>query len=136
MAGGHGGKREGAGRPAGASWKTPTRALRAEARAKLAELVGSERDPLTFVCLLATDPEQDPKLRLSAAEIALPYLHPRLSAIASVTARVPDGGDPRDVVTSVLERLDRMRSTPRIESSAAELRTQSGHDVLELVENG
>ncbi len=136
MAGGHGGRREGAGRPPGVAWKTATRGLRAEARAKLAEIVGSDLDPLTFVCQLATDADQDPGLRLSAAAIALPYLHPRLSAMASVTARLPDGGDPREVVATVLERLERMRSPVAIEGSATELRTQSGHDSVEVTNNG
>jgi hypothetical protein len=136
MANGQGGKRAGAGRPRGVAWKSPTRGLRAEARAKLAEIVGSDLDPLTFVCQLATDADQDPGLRLSAAAIALPYLHPRLSAIASVTARLPDGGDPREVVATVLERLERMRSPAVIDGSATELRTQDGHVSVEVANNG
>lgn len=135
MAGGHGGKRAGAGRPSGSAWKSPTRFLRAEARAKLAEIVGSPSDPLNFVCLLATDPEQDPALRLSAAAIALPYLHPRLSAVASVSAKVADAADPRETVTTILQRLERMRSPAQIEASATRIRTQDGHETSEDMQN-
>lgn len=116
MAGGHGGKREGSGRKAGAAWRPEARALRAEAREKLAAIVGSSRDPLEFVCALATDPEQDVALRLSAASIALPYLHPRLSAMASVTAKVPDGADPQAVLDTVLNRIARLAPPPTIDA--------------------
>jgi hypothetical protein len=106
LAGGHGGKRAGAGCKAGVAH--PARALRAEARAKLSQLVGSAADPLEFVCKLACDPAQTVDLRLEAARTALPYLHPRLSAMASVSATMPKGTDPAQLLETVLGRIARI----------------------------
>ena len=104
-----GGKRAGAGRKAGIP--LPSRSLRVEARAKLATLVGSSADPLQFVCELACEPEQTMEVRLEAAKPALPYLHPRLSALASVHTSVPSGADPQAVLETVLGRIARLAPT-------------------------
>jgi hypothetical protein len=109
LAGGHGGKRTGAGCKAGVAH--PTRALRAEARAKLSQLVGSAADPLEFVCKLACDPAQTVDLRLEAARTALPYLHPRLSAMASVSGTMPKGTDPAQLLENMLGRIARITSS-------------------------
>lgn len=113
-----GGRRAGAGRKAGSGWHPESRTIRAEARAKIVALVGSSRDPLEFVCNLACDPEQDVELRLSAASIALPYLHPRLSAMATVTSKAPDGADPQQVLETVLQRIARL--APPVQTIEAE----------------
>lgn len=111
---GVGGRRAGAGRKAGSGWHPESRTIRAAARDKIVQLVGSSADPLSFVCDLANDPSQDIELRLSAASIALPYLHPRLSAMASVSATVPKGSDPQQVLETVLGRIARL-APPTIE---------------------
>ncbi len=109
-----GGKRVGAGRKPGVP--NGTRSLRKEAREKLARLVGSSSDPLQFVCELACDPTQDVELRLHAASTALPYLHPRLSAMASITSKLPDGADPQAVLETVLSRIARLAPTVTIDA--------------------
>lgn len=120
MAGGQGGKRAGAGRKPGIP--NGTRALRREARQKLAQLVGSSADPLQFVCETACNPDLDVELRLHAASVALPYLHPRLSAMATVSSKAPEGSEAAAVLETVLGRIARLAPTVTIE---AELRAET-----------
>lgn len=75
---------------------------------KLAQLVGSSADPLQFVCETACNAELDVELRLHAASVALPYLHPRLSAMATVSSKMPEGADPQVVLETVLGRIARL----------------------------
>lgn len=76
-----GGKREGAGRPAGAV----TRKTREAAEAALAEGL----TPLEYMLSILRDESQDPERRMWAAEKAAPYVHAKL---ASVEVGGPDGG--------------------------------------------
>ena len=81
MAGGHGGKRPGAGRKAGSISKRTQRF-----RAEVAE---SGKTMLEYVVGVARDETVDPERRDKMAIAALPYLHPRLQVVdARVVAEV------------------------------------------------
>ena len=90
MAGGHGGRRRGAGRkPLGGI--PSTKVLRTEARSLLAELIGTDRDPLIIAITIASDESKPDALRLEAALGCCKFLHPILSASAVAHAPVrPD----------------------------------------------
>lgn len=108
MAGGHGGHRAGAGRPAGTGWKPHVANLRTAAIEQMQAIVGSDRDPLAVVIDIACDPEVDRATRLGAAAIALPYLYPRLSATTvqstSITAKV----DAQELVERLSQKFGRL----------------------------
>lgn len=68
-----GGKREGAGRPAGAATvKTREAADRAAA---------DGITPLEYMLKILRDDKADPKDRMWAAQTAAPFIHPRLNAV-------------------------------------------------------
>jgi len=102
MAGGHGGRRSGAGRKPGIS---PVKALRS--------IVGTERDPLMVAVGIAADPANPAPLRLEAALGAAPYLHPPLSAQAVAAAQ------------TVLAAAARGEAMPAQVAHAAELQIRS-----------
>ena len=104
-----GGKRHGAGRKPGGGIAA-TKVLRTEARALLAEIVGSERDPLMVAIEIAADKKKPDALRLEAALGAARYLHPTLSA--SAVAHVPHRGDAGAVVSALLDRLAKLAGPP------------------------
>jgi hypothetical protein len=81
-----GGRREGAGRKRGIRTKTPkSRLLAAEAQARAQ---GAGITPLEFLCNIYRDEAQPQAVRIAAAEAAMPYMHPKLSAVmASVEQR-------------------------------------------------
>lgn len=68
-----GGKREGAGRPAGAATK------RSREMADKAAAAGLT--PLSYMLSILRDDKADVKDRMWAAEKAAPYVHPKLAAI-------------------------------------------------------
>jgi hypothetical protein len=69
----HGGKRTGAGRPAGAATKR-TR--------EIADRAAEEGiTPLEYMLNLLRDEQGDPTVRFEAAKAAAPYMHARLSSI-------------------------------------------------------
>lgn len=68
-----GGKREGAGRPAGA-------VNRASAE-RQAEVAASGITPLDYMLAIMRDEAADEAKRLDAAKAAAPYVHPRLAAV-------------------------------------------------------
>lgn len=105
MAHGHGGRRPGAGRKPGGHVRE-VKALRTEARALLAEIVGTERDPLMIAISIAADESQPTPLRLEAALGAARYLHPTLSAAA--VAHVPQAADPQAALNALMDRLGRL----------------------------
>ena len=105
MAHGHGGRRPGAGRKPGGHVKA-VKSLRYEARALLAEIVGTSRDPLLIAIGIAADETQPTPLRLEAALGAARYLHPTLSAAA--VAHVPQSADPGAALEVVMSRLARL----------------------------
>lgn len=118
-----GGRRAGAGRKSGDAWASkapePVRAL---ARAKVQEILTSERDPLDVLVRLAFDEEQDPTLRVQAAAAAMPYLRPRLSAM--VAMNVPAGGagqvDAQQLLQCLNERLARLAPPVTLDAEPAE----------------
>jgi hypothetical protein len=68
-----GGKREGAGRPAGGAWKPATVALRAASVEKMKAIVNGDQDPLTVVTAMVLDETLDIGTRLHAANTVLPF---------------------------------------------------------------
>ncbi len=110
MAGG--GRRAGAGRPKGSGWKPKVAELRASAVAKMRAIVGSEQDPLEFVCSLAADPNQDVQLRLSAASIALPFLYPKLSASTVAATHTVTKIDHAEIVARLSAQIARLAESP------------------------
>lgn len=104
---GRGGKRTGAGRPAGSGWKPARRALSDRELRRRAEII-DHQDPLSVVVSFACDPMLDVSTRLSAASIALPYLYPRLSATqvnARVTTTTVDASVIMEKLTARLEKI-------------------------------
>lgn len=69
----HGGKREGAGRPKGATTRK-TKEIAEKA-------VQDGLTPLEYMLSVLRDPEAEKAERAWAAEKAAPYIHPRLSTI-------------------------------------------------------
>ncbi len=69
-----GGARKGAGRPKGAVTKRTEEALAIAAKA--------DKTPLEYMIEFMTDKNNSVKDRLSAAQAAAPYVHPKLSAVA------------------------------------------------------
>ena len=120
-----GGRRNGAGRPAGTSWKSETKlirpkisALRAETVQKQAAIVGAETDPLTVVSNMVLDTTLDVGTRLSAAAVALPYLYPRLSA-SQVDARITSVKiDSADLLKRLDERIAKIGQAPTLDATA------------------
>src|SRR4051794_35141019 len=62
----HGGRRAGAGRPAGTGWVPAVTKMRVAAAEKLADIVGTNRDPLTVVIDAAFDEKLDVQTRIGA----------------------------------------------------------------------
>lgn len=112
-----GGKRHGAGRKPGGGIAA-TKVLRTEARALLAEIVGSERDPLMVAIEIAVDKKKPDALRLEAALGACRFLHPTLSAAA--VAHVSKPADPNSVLATIFARLSKVSAPPVIDVEHAE----------------
>ena len=74
----HGGKRSGAGRPAGAKTKKLWKSME--------EMAGKyQHSPLDYLLSVLNNPASSPERKIYAAEKAAPFVHPRL---ASTTSRV------------------------------------------------
>ena len=118
----HGGKRIGAGRKPGGG--IPVRqTLRSEARAVLAEIVGTERDPLLVAINIANDKDVPLLIRLEAALGTAKYLHPTLSA--AQVQHLPAPAAPDAALARLQEQVERLAEAagPVIEAegSAVEL---------------
>lgn len=116
MAGAHGGQRRGAGRKAGLRWPsaaTGPGSMREAARVKIVQLVTGTNDPLDFVVSLVNDTDLAPEMRLEAARVALPYIHPRLSAIATASTKI-ESRSSADVLQTLLDRAARITAAPAI----------------------
>jgi hypothetical protein len=112
----HGGRRPGAGRKPGGG-VVAAKVLRTEARALLAEIVGTARDPLMVAIEIAADKTKPDALRLEAALGASRYLHPVLSAQAVMHANKP--ADANTALTAILDRLSKLSApAPLIEATA------------------
>ena len=80
MAGGHGGRRPGAGRPEGARNKR-TLLLREALRESGASLNDGGQAPLEFLIAVMRNEKLDLPIRVDAAKAACPYLHPKLNMV-------------------------------------------------------
>jgi hypothetical protein len=103
MAHGHGGRRQGAGRPPGTGWTSAVSGMRATAAQRLTTVVGTPRDPLEIALAIAADETQDTATRLGACSIILPFIYPKLSS-TQVDARHTTMNVDAD---ALLDRLDR-----------------------------
>jgi hypothetical protein len=92
MAGGHGGRRLGAGRPPA----SPHRRRAAEIRA---QAIAEHKTPLEFFIREMNNESNDLEFRALMAQSAAPYMHCRLSAIATTTLppRLSDDGKVIDI---------------------------------------
>jgi hypothetical protein len=123
-----GGKREGAGRKPG----TPgpgkgnyerTDCNRALAKATVTKVLTAERDPLFVLVDLAFDADNDVQVRKEAAIAALPYIHPRLSAIVTANVQQPVAADQSVLMGKLLGRIAKIEAARapiiEVESEAA-----------------
>ena len=116
--GASGGKRPGAGRKAGAAWKSARPpAIRAVARANVLDILQNHPDPLLGLLAIAEDREVDADVRVRAYIGALPFIRPRLSmsVSADVTPTKDDKVDKADLIARMLERLDSLRPSEQID---------------------
>jgi hypothetical protein len=82
------------------------REIRENARIMLADIVGTDKDPLLIAVELAADQNQPAPLRLEAALGACRFLHPTLSAAA--VAHVSKPADPNSVLATIFARLSKV----------------------------
>lgn len=112
MANGHGGRRKGAGRPAGTGWKPRVATLRKDTVEKMQQIIASDADPLTVVAGWVVNEGLSMETRLSAAAVCLPFLYPKLSA-STVDARVTTTTvDATRLIERLNERLERLAAEP------------------------
>lgn len=104
----HGGRRAGAGRPAGTGWLPAVTEMRVAAAEKMSQIVGSDRDPLAVVLAVACNEELDVQTRLGACSIVLPYIYPRLSATQVAATHTVTKIDGNDLLRRLDERLARL----------------------------
>lgn len=113
-----GGARPGAGRKAGACWKSSKPEPMGDlAKSRVREILTTAADPLAVLVEIAGDVKAGLPLRVQAATAACPYLYPRLSA--AVVATVPAGDQNHDsaaLVDRIMGRIARM--VPVIEGAA------------------
>jgi hypothetical protein len=118
-----GGRRKGAGRPAGSGWRPAVSEMRTAAAEQLVAVVGSERDPLSIVLSFACNESLDVQTRLGACSIALPFLYPRLSATQVDARHTVQKIDSADLLQRLDERLAKLAAPVTIEASATEPET-------------
>jgi hypothetical protein len=107
MAGGHGGKRPGAGRKPGLLWRG-TAAVSEASRVQIEVLERDHgADPRGFLAGVMNDSEIDLPTRMNAAATLMPYIYPRLSAQAVVSTRV-EATDPGALIQTINNRLARI----------------------------
>jgi len=107
MAGGHGGRRPGAGRKSGLLWRGSD-AVSAQSRAQVAALAREhDADPRGFLASVMNDQKVDLQTRLSAATALMPFCYPKLSAQAVVSTRI-EAVEPGALIRTINERLARI----------------------------
>jgi len=82
-----GGPRPGAGRRRGSTLDPMRKGLRAATRARLVEIIERGGDPLSFLISVIEDKSIDLATRLCAAEVVLPYVHPRQNGRAPLVEK-------------------------------------------------
>ena len=123
---GHGGRRQGAGRPIGTG--SPLRALakvraseRADSKSYLRDLVGTEDDPARIALNLAKDPSVEVRLRMDCALGLMPFVHPKLSFTEVNAHHTSVHIDTPTVLRELEDRLARLSpKAPIIDANAAE----------------
>lgn len=115
---GHGGARAGAGRLPGPKpgMTSAGREFRAHARNILADIIGTEKDPLLLAINIAADPKLPAALRLEAALGACKYVHPQLTASHVSYQNVQTNAS--EVLERLTIELDNYQDVPLIEVDA------------------
>lgn len=114
----HGGRRAGAGRPPGSRWKPAVIEMRAASAERKAAIIDSDRDPLLFLVETVFDETIDYSTRLAAAAIAVPYLHPRLSATQVQANHTVTRIDAGQLLERIAARIERLASPAAIDVAA------------------
>ena len=119
MAGEHGGRRVGAGRPAGTAWKPVVAAMRVAAVEHVQDVIGGDTDPLVIALAIAADTKQPVEIRLGACALCIPVCYPRLSATQVSATHVTAKIDPGELLDRISARIARV--VPRtIDGDASE----------------
>ena len=116
-----GGKRPGAGRKGPGKGNYPRdNSNRALAKATVSKVLTSERDPLLVLVDFAFDPELPAELRKESAVAALPYIHPRLSAVVTASVQQPPAADQSALMGKLLGQIAKIEAArvPTIEGEA------------------
>src|SRR5690349_13426269 len=111
MANGHGGRRQGAGKPSSTRWKPRVLEMRADTVHKMHKLIAGERDPLTVLVNFACDDDLDVNTRMNAAAIALPYLFPKLSEMRIDSKTTITSVDGNALMKRIAEKIERLGSS-------------------------
>jgi hypothetical protein len=82
--------------------------MRTEAVSAIRKVVAQEDNPLTVIVGFVMDENLDVATRMSAANIALPYLYPKLSASTVDSRSTIVNVDAGAVMDRLAERLDRL----------------------------
>lgn len=110
-----GGKRNGAGRKKGPSFRPATAAYRADAVQKMQTILDGADDPLSVVAAMVVNPDLDIPTRLSAASVCLPFLYPKLSASQIDARHTVTRVDSADLLRRLDERIARLTPPPPAE---------------------
>jgi hypothetical protein len=110
MASARGGRRLGAGRPSGSAWKPKVSAMREETIRKMHKIVAADDDPLSVVVGFVLDDSLDVQTRMSAANICLPYLFPRLSATTVDAKHTVTHVDASQLLDRLDARIEKLRA--------------------------
>ena len=115
MANGHGGRRQGAGKPSYAGYKPRLTEMREQTMQKLNRIVAGEKDPLSVLISFVGDESLDTGTRMNAAAICLPYLYPKLSQMQIDSRSTVTHVDGAQLLEKLNERIERLgASTPRM----------------------
>jgi hypothetical protein len=116
----HGGKRMGAGRPAGPAWKPAIAAIRASVVDHLQEALGGDNDPLAIVLSIAADVKQPVEIRLGACGLAIPVMYPKLSAATVQATHVTTNINASELMERLADKIARLAAPATIEAETVE----------------
>jgi hypothetical protein len=111
----HGGKRMGAGRPAGPAWKPAIAAIRASVVDHLQEAIGGANDPLAIALSIAADVKQPVEIRLGACGLAIPVMYPKLSATTVQANHTVTNIHAGELMDRLADKIARMHAPATIE---------------------
>jgi len=95
--------------------------MRSAAAERLVTVAGGPRDPLEIVLSIAADAAQDTQTRLSACNVILPYIYPKLSATTVSATNTNINVDAGALLNRLDERIEKLRApepVPLIEAVA------------------